>query len=494
MSDTAAIDFESRMLIDGRLTDGGAGRFPVVDPATEHVLGEVADASAADMRRAIAAARRAFDRTDWATDRALRRRCLEQLQEALENDREALREELIAEAGCPRSITFGPQLDAPLADAVKVPAALIDEYPWETDLGDMFVAVTGRRTKRLVWREPVGVVGAIVPWNFPFEVSIHKLAQALAAGNTVVLKPAPDTPFNATRIGRLIAENTDFPAGVVNIVTASDHLVGEELTLSPDVDLISFTGSTAVGQRIMEKGAATMKRLFLELGGKSASIVLDDANFGEALLLGIAPCLHAGQGCANPTRLLLPRTRYAEGVEFLEAMYRGIEPGDPQDPATLCGPVISARQRDRIRGYIDAGVAEGARLVVGGNAAPNPSDRGFWVRPTLFADVDNGMTIAQEEIFGPVLTVIAFDDDDDAVRIANDSRYGLAGNVMSASFERSMAVARRVRAGFIGVNGGAAYGADVPFGGYKFSGVGRQNGVAGFDQYTEIKSIGYPVD
>jgi aldehyde dehydrogenase (NAD+) len=421
-----------------------------------------------------------------------RKRCLEQLQAALEAEREKLREELILEAGCPRALTLGPQLDAPLADAIAFPAKLIDDYPWATDLGDTFVALTGKQTTRKVWREPVGVVGAIVPWNFPFEVSIHKLAQALATGNTVVLKPAPDTPFNATRIGRLIVQSTDIPSGVVNVVTASDHLVGEELTLSPKVDLISFTGSTAVGKRIMEKGAATMKRLFLELGGKSATIVLEDADFSTACLLGIAPCVHAGQGCAIPTRMLLPRSRYDEGIAILEAIYKGIAPGDPQNPGTLCGPLISAKQRERVRGYIQKGIDEGAKLLVGGIDSPAGLDKGFWVKPTLFVDVDNAMTIAQEEIFGPVLAVIPYDDEAHAIRIANDSIYGLAGNVMSGSLERALAVARRLRAGFIGLNGTAAYGADAPFGGYKASGVGRQNGTAGFDQYTEIKSVAYP--
>jgi acyl-CoA reductase-like NAD-dependent aldehyde dehydrogenase len=493
MSDEPSARFESRMLIDGELVAGEAGTFAVLNPATEEVLGEVADASRADMRRAIAAARRAFDETGWSTDRPLRKRCLEQLHAALVAEKEELREELILEVGCPRMVTHGPQLDAPLADALTYPAKLIDEYPWETDLGDAFVSLTGKLTGRKLLREPVGVVGAIVPWNFPFEVSIHKLAQALATGNTLVLKPAPDTPFNATRLGRLILESTDIPAGVVNVVTASDHLVGEELTLSPYVDLISFTGSTAVGKRIMEKGAATLKRLFLELGGKSATIVLDDANLAAACLIGLGPCMHAGQGCAMPTRLLLPRSRHAEGVAILEAMYKGIVPGDPQDPGTLCGPVISAKQRERVLGYIRKGIAEGARLVVGGTDAPAGRDRGFWVRPTLFADVDNAMTIAQEEIFGPVLVVIPYEDEEDAIRIANDSVYGLAGNVFSSSPERSMAVARRLRAGFIGVDGCAAYGADAPFGGYKASGIGRQNGIAGFDQYTELKTIGYPV-
>ncbi len=492
MTDTEKVRFESRMLIDGKLVDGQAGTFTNINPATEEVLGEVADASKADMHRAIDAARRTFDETDWSTNHVLRKRCLEQFQEALEAERETLREELILEVGCPRAITFGPQLDAPLADALTFPAKLIDEYPWETDLGDTMVSLTGQMTTRKIWREPVGVVGAIVPWNFPFEVTIHKLAQALATGNTVVLKPAPDTPFNATRLGRLMTESTDIPDGVVNVVTASDHFVGEELTLSPKVDLISFTGSTVVGRRIMEKGASTMKRLFLELGGKSATIVLEDADFALACAIGIAPCMHAGQGCANPTRLLLPRSRYDEGVAILKGMYESVSPGDPQDSGTLCGPVISDKQRKRVLGYIQKGIDEGATCLVGGTDAPAGFDKGFWVRPTLFVDVDNSMTIAQEEIFGPVLAVIPFDDEEDAIRIANDSAYGLAGNVMSGSLEHSLAVARRLRAGFIGVQGAAPYGADTPFGGYKASGIGRQNGIAGFDQYTQIKSVGYP--
>ncbi|MUL67929.1 aldehyde dehydrogenase [Mycobacterium sp. CBMA 234] len=483
---------ESRMLIDGKLVDGEAGTFANINPATEDVIGEVADASPAGMVRAIDAARRAFDETDWSTNLELRKRCLQQLNDALEGEKEALREELILEAGAPRAITYGPQLDAPLSDALKYPIQLMDEYAWETNLGDAFVALTGQMTTRKVWREPVGVVGAITPWNFPFEVSIHKLAQALATGNTVILKPAPDTPFHATRLGRLIAESTDIPAGVVNVVTASDHLVGEELTLSPKVDMISFTGSTPVGRRIMEKGAATMKRLFLELGGKSATIVLEDADFGLACAIGIAPCMHAGQGCANPTRMLLPRSRYDEGVAILKAIYENVAPGDPQDAATLCGPVISAKQRDRVLGYIQKGIDEGATCLVGGTEPPAEFGKGFWVRPTLFVDVDNSMTIAQEEIFGPVLAVIPFDDEEDAIRIANESVYGLAGNVMSGSVEHSVAVARRLRAGFVGLNGTSAYGAEAPFGGYKASGVGRQNGTAGFDQYTEIKSVSYP--
>ncbi len=494
MADTPKAPFESRMLIDGKLVDGEAGTFTNINPANEDVLGEVGDASAADMNRAIDAARRSFDETDWSTNHQLRKRCLEQLHEAIEGELEELREELIREVGCPRAVTYGAQLDAPLQDGLKYPARLIETFPWETDLGNAFVSLTGRNTRRKVWHEPVGVVGAIVPWNFPFEVTINKLAQALATGNTVILKPAPNTPFNATRLGRLIAEKTDIPAGVVNVVTASDHFVGEELTLSPKVDMISFTGSTVVGKRIMEKGAATMKRLFLELGGKSATIVLEDADFNTACLIGIGPLMHAGQGCAAPTRLLLPRSRYDEGVAILKGIYENIAAGDPQDPGTLCGPVISGKQQERILGYIQKGVDEGATMLVGSTKAPKEFDKGFWVSPTLFTDVDNSMTIAQEEIFGPVLAVIPYEDEEDAIRIANDSVYGLAGNVMSSSLDRSLAVARRLRAGFIGLNGTAGYGADVPFGGYKDSGVGRQNGVEGFHQYMEVKSVSYPAD
>src|ERR1700752_2399501 len=494
MTDTATVRFEQKMMIDGKLVDGEAGTFTNINPATEEVLGEVADASKADMHRAIDAARRAFDETDWATKKELRKRCLLPWHEGPQEEKEELREELILEAGSPRAITFGPQLDAPLEDALKFPVRLIDEYCWETDLGDAVASLTGQNTTRKVWREPVGVVGAFRPWTFPSEVPIHKLGQALGTGNTMVLKPAPNTPYNATRIGRLIAEQTDIPPGVVNVVTASDHFVGEELTLSPKVDMISFTGSTVVGKRIMEKGAATMKRLFLELGGKWATIVLEAADFNTAGLIGIGPLMHAGQGCAAPTRMLLPRSRYDEGVAILKGIYENIAAGDPQDPGTLCGPVISGKQQERILGYIRTGVDEGATMLVGSTEGPKAFDKGFWLSPKLFTDVDNSMTIAQEEIFGPVLVVIPYEDEDDAVRIANDSVYGLAGNVMSSSLDRSLAVARRLRAGFIGLNGTAGYGADVPFGGYKDSGVGRQNGIEGFHQYMEVKSVSYPAD
>ncbi|MFI5040862.1 MAG: aldehyde dehydrogenase family protein [Acidimicrobiales bacterium] len=489
MSDTPGFVGETRMLIDGELVEAQSGKcFENVNPATEEVLGEVADASPADMQRAIEAARRAFDETDWSTNHALRTRCLEQLQEALESEREQLREELIAEVGCPRMLTYSAQLDAPLEDGLRYPAKLIEEFPWERSLpnGSMF----GMTSARAVWKEPMGVVGSIVPWNYPFEVTINKIGQVLATGNSTVLKPAPDTPWNATRLGRLVAERTDIPAGVFYVVTSSDHLVGEELTLSPLVDMISFTGSTVTGKRIMEKGAATLKRVFLELGGKSAMIVLDDADLASVIPAGAMVCMHGGQGCAMQTRMLVPRSRYDESVELISGAMAAVSYGDPQDAAMFMGPLISAKQRDRVLGYIEKGQQEGAKLVLGGGR-PAHLPKGWFVQPTLFVDVDNSMTIAQEEIFGPVLCVIPYEDDADAVRIANDSTYGLSGGVFSASEERATAIARRVRTGSIGINGGLWYGADSPYGGYKTSGIGRQNGLEGFEQYLETKAVAW---
>ena len=487
---SATAQGEVRMLIGGALVEARSGRtFDNVNPATEQVLGPVADGGSEDMDLAIAAARQAFDDTDWATDRAFRQRCLRQLHEAIVGEQELMRAELVAEVGCPVIITYGPQLDAPLADGLLWPARAIDDFEWERDLptGEAF----GMRSWRKVLKEPAGVVGAIVPWNFPFEVTLQKLGQSLATGNTLVLKPAPDTPWNATRIGRLVAEQTDIPAGVVNVVTTSDNAVAEQLVVDPRVDLISFTGSTAVGRHIMAMGAPTMKRFFLELGGKSAHIVLDDADFASVVPSGAFVCMHAGQGCAMLTRLLVPRSRYDESIELLEGGFAGMTVGDPTDPGVFQGPQISAKQRDRVLGYIDKGVEEGARVVLGGGRPAN-LPKGWYVEPTLFADVTNDMTIAREEIFGPVLVVIPFDDDADAVRIANDNIYGLSGMVSSGSEERAIAVAKQIRAGTVGVNGGVFYGADAPFGGYKASGYGRQNGLEGLEQYLETKTLSGP--
>lgn len=477
------------MLIDGVLTDAASGaRYDNVNPATEEVIGETADAGRPDMDRAIAVARNAFDQGTWAADREFRQHCLRQLHEALQQEKEAFRAEVVAEAGSPISITYMAQIDWPLADGIGYPAELIDEFEWERALPDteLFGVVSHRR----VAKEPIGVVAAIVPWNFPVEVAINKIGPALATGNTVILKPAPDTPWGATRIGRLVAERTDIPAGVFNVVTTSDNRIAEQLLVDPRVDMVSFTGSTGVGKRIVELSAATLKRTFLELGGKNAMVVLDDADFGAVIPQSMIACMHAGQGCALPSRLLVPRNRYAEAVEIATATFGGISCGDPTDPATFAGPLINARQRERVLGYIEKGKQEGARITVGGGR-PAQLSKGYFVQPTVFADVDNTMTIAREEIFGPVLAIIPFDDDSDAIRIANDSLYGLSGSVWGADPERVDAVARGIRAGTLMVNGGMFYGADSPYGGYKQSGLGRQNGREGFEQYLQTKSIGF---
>ncbi|MEY2438335.1 MAG: aldehyde dehydrogenase [Acidimicrobiaceae bacterium] len=481
---------ERRMLIDGELVAATNGRtYENIDPATEQAIGVTADASVDDIDRAIAAARRSFDETAWATDHELRARCIRQLAEALDADREVLREVIVHEAGCPVLLTSIVQVDKPI-DSIAWWADMATSYEYDTHLPDS--EFYGARNRREVWREPIGVVAAITAWNYPLFLHLAKLGPALAAGCTVVLKPPPDTPWSATHIGRLIAERTDIPAGVVNIVTAADPVAGEQLTTDPRVDMISFTGSAATGRRIMVAAAPTLKKLALELGGKSAMIALDDSDVATAAMMsGLGMCTHAGQGCAMTTRLLVPRSRYEEAVESAVAGMASVKVGDPTDPEVLQGPQISDRQRERVLSYIDKGVADGGRIACGGGR-PADLERGYYVESTVVADVDNSSTIAQEEIFGPVLVVLPFDGDDDAVRIANDSIYGLSGAVVSADEDRAIAVARKIRTGSMSVNGGQWFGVDTPFGGAKQSGVGRENGIEGFEEFLEIKAIGLP--
>jgi aldehyde dehydrogenase (NAD+) len=475
------------LLLDGRLTpSSGGGAFETIDPANEDVLGTAADGTPADMDRAIGAARRAFDETSWAADPAFRVRCLRQLREAMRRRSDELRELTIREVGAPRFLTFGGQLDAPVDDLGWF-AGLAESYEWERDLGR--AEPMGMPSHRRIRREAVGVVGAITPWNFPHQINLAKLGPALAAGNTVVLKPAPDTPWCAAVLGEIIAAETDIPPGVVNVVTSSDHGLGAQLVEDPRVDLVTFTGSTATGRTVMASAAATLKRVFLELGGKSAFLVLDDADLkaacSYAAFSGIA---HAGQGCAITTRILVPRARYDEAVEITARSLAKLGAGDPDDDRTICGPVISARQRDRIEGYLRLAVEEGGSFACGGGR-PAGRDKGFWIEPTLVTGLTNDSRTAREEIFGPVLVIMPHDGDDDAVRIANDSPYGLSGAVHGGDLERARAVAGRLRTGTVSVNGGVWYSADVPFGGYKQSGIGREMGVAGFEEYLETKAI-----
>jgi len=479
---------ETRNLIDGRLVPASNGAtFENVNPATGAAVGTCADGTKDDMEAAIAAARRAFDTTDWATNHALRARCVRQLYEALKAEKEQLRTIVVHEAGACVSLTGFMHVDEPI-EGMAYWAEKSASYPYEQAMSE--VPFMGQPQRRLLRREAVGVVGAITPWNVPLYLNIAKIGPALAAGCTVVLKPAPDTPWSATHLGKL-AQQTDLPPGVLNIVASSDHGLGEMLSTDPRVDLVTFTGSTATGRRVMERASATVKKVFLELGGKSANIVLDDADFAKVLPGTAMTCVHGGQGCAITTRLLLPRSRYAEGVAIVKAAFEGWRYGDPTDPSVLQGPQISRRQQERVLGYIEKGKQEGARCLVGGGV-PKHLPKGFFVEPTLFVDVDPASTLAQEEIFGPVLVVIPHDGDEDAVRIANQSIYGLSGAVHSASEERALAVARRVRTGTISVNGGQWFHVDSPFGGYKQSGVGRENGLAGFEEYLETKVIALP--
>jgi aldehyde dehydrogenase (NAD+) len=479
-------DRESRLLIDGKLVTGSAGTFETVNPATEEVLGVAANADQADMSAAIGAARAAFDDSDWSTNTELRVRCLRQLREALQANVEELRELTISEVGAPRMLTSGAQLEGPIDDLAFC-ADTADSYQWRTELG--YATPQGIPTNRTVAREAVGVVGAITPWNFPHQINLAKVGPALAAGNTLILKPAPDTPWAAAVLGEIVTEHTDFPPGVFNIVTSDDHGVGALLSKDPRVDMVSFTGSTNTGRAVMADAAVTIKKVFLELGGKSAFLVLDDADLGGACAMAaFTVAMHAGQGCAITTRLVVPRAQYDAAVEAAAATLGGIKPGDPNSKRTVCGPVISARQRDRIQGYLDSAIAEGGRFACGGGR-PADLDTGYFIEPTVIAGLDNSARVSREEIFGPVLTVIAHDGDDDAVRIANDSPYGLSGTVFSGDDARAQAVASRLRVGTVNVNGGVWYSADAPFGGYKQSGIGREMGVAGFEEYLETKLI-----
>jgi aldehyde dehydrogenase (NAD+) len=480
---------ETRNLIDGRLVEASSGAtFDNVNPATEEVIGVCADGTKEDMDAAIAAARRAFDETGWSADPVFRAKCLRQFHAALEEAKEDLRKIVVGEAGSPVLLTHHVQVNA-FIDAMPYFADLAEHYEYERPMKE--IHFMGLPQRRILRREAAGVVGAITPWNFPLYLNLCKLGPALAAGCSIVLKPPPDTPWSATTLGRLIAEKTEIPPGIVNVVASSDHSIGEQLTTDPRVDLVTFTGSTATGRRIMECAAGTVKKVFLELGGKSAHVVLDDAPFESALGMAGTVCTHGGQGCAITTRMLLPRARYKEGVALVKRAFENVPYGDPTDPSRLQGPQISKKQQERVLAYIEKGKQEGAKCIVGGGV-PAHLPKGYYVEPTLFIDVDPASTIAQEEIFGPVLCIIPFEDDDDAVRIANDSIYGLSGAVSSASEERALAVARRIRTGTISVNGGMWFNEDTPFGGYKQSGIGRENGLLGFEEYLETKAIGLP--
>jgi aldehyde dehydrogenase (NAD+) len=477
------------MLIGGELVPATGGRtFGNVNPATEQVIGTAPEADPADMERAIAAARRAFDGTDWPTDIALRRRCLVQLRDALRANVETLRTLLVAESGIPVGVTSGVPLEEPITYLDHY-IGLLDSYEFERTLPTK--SIMGMPTDRIIRREAAGVVAAITPWNHPFYLNICKVGAALAAGCTVVLKPAPDTPWMALALGAIAAEHTDIPAGVLNVVTTSDTSVAQILASHPDVDAVTLTGSTATGRKVMGAAADTVKRVTLELGGKSAAVLLDDFDLSAAVpALAGGVCFHAGQGCVSLTRLLVPRSRLDEAVDLAAQGMAHVPWGDPTDPGNIMGPVVNAAQRARVLGYYEIAAKDG-RVVVGGR----PTDRfqcGYYVEPTLIADVDPSSRVVQEEIFGPALVIQSFESDDDAVRLADGTDFGLGAAVFSADPARAMAMARRFRTGTVGVNGGQWFDVESPFGGYKQSGLGREWGTEGLEDFLETKTIAFP--
>ncbi|MFT4011850.1 MAG: aldehyde dehydrogenase family protein [Paracoccus sp. (in: a-proteobacteria)] len=479
---------EHRLLIDGELLHAEGGRvFENENPATEEIAGTAPDASAADAERAVLAARRAFDATDWSRDAAFRRAVITRFAELLQDRLEDIRPALIAESGMPVGFAKMLGVDPAIPNLLRYLDMADQIHGREIPPATIF----GRNVRRQVRREAVGVVVAITPWNVPFELNLRKVGQALVTGNTVVLKPAPQTPWSATLIAEA-AVQAGFPPGVLNILTTADNAVAGALTAHPAVDQITFTGSTETGRRIMATAAATVKRVGLELGGKSPAILLDDAPAFEATVKGIAGgvCTIAGQGCTLLTRLLVPRARMDEAAQIAADAVAAVRYGDPTDPTVSMGPLVNAAQRERVLGYMEAGKRE-ARLIAGGGRAEQ-FERGYFVQPTIFADVPPDAVIAKEEIFGPVLSIIAHDGDDDAIRIANDSIFGLSSAVFGTDPARIEHVTGRLRAGIVTVNGAPWFDVASPFGGYKQSGLGREFGHEGLEEFTEIKTVALP--
>ena len=462
--------------IDGSwVPSTGSGAIDVINPASEEVIGRVADGTPEDVDRAVAAARAAFP--SWsATSVDERAKFLTRIQEGLTARHDEMARTIVNEMGSPAKFATQVQAGLPIAVLGSI-AALLPSYPFEEEIGNS-----------LVVREPIGVVGAITPWNYPLHQVVAKVGPALGAGCTIVLKPSEVAPLSAILFAEIIDE-VGLPPGVFNLVLGTGPVVGEAIASHPDIDMVSFTGSTRAGRRVSELVAGTIKRVALELGGKSANVILADADLEKAVKVGIANCfINGGQTCTAQTRMLVDRARYDDALELARQVAEGYTVGSPDDDATRIGPLVSAAQRERVRGYIEKGVAEGARVVTGGAEPPDGLDRGFYVRPTVFADVNPTMTIAQEEIFGPVLSVIPYDDEDDALRIANDSAYGLSGAVWAGDPERALAFAKRMRTGQVEVNGGR-FNPMAPFGGYKQSGNGRELGRFGLEEFLEVKSL-----
>jgi len=470
------MEVRDRIYIGGAwVPSSGAGVHEVIDSNTEEVFGKVPEGTADDVDRAVAAAAEAFPA--WsATAVEERAKLLNRIADGLGARTAEIAATISREVGMPVSLSAPIQVG--LAQGAFADAAQqVGDLAWEEEIGNS-----------LVVREPVGVVGAITPWNYPLYQIALKVAPAIAAGCTVVLKPSEVAPLNAFALAEIVDE-AGLPPGVFNLVIGPGVIVGEAIASHPQVDMVSFTGSTRAGKRVMQLAADSVKKVSLELGGKSANVILEDADLDVAIPSGIFACfLNSGQTCSALTRMIVPRSRLAEVEEKAAAAAAGFPPGDAFDAGTMLGPLVSAAQRDRVRGFIEKGIDEGAKLVSGGAEPPEGLDKGYFVQPTVFSEVTSDMTIAQEEIFGPVLSILPFDTEEEAVRIANDSMYGLAGSVWSGDAAHAEQVARKMRTGQVDINGGA-FNPSAPFGGYKQSGVGRERGKYGLEEFLEVKSL-----
>jgi aldehyde dehydrogenase (NAD+) len=465
-----------KLYIDGAwVAPAGSDVLEVFDSTTEDVFATVPAGTRDDIDRAVQAAARAFP--SWSAmapkDRGA---LLQKVADALQARSDELADTITHEVGMARSLTDMLQVGLPIGEFAGN-ADRAATYAWQEEVGNS-----------LVLKEPVGIVGAITPWNFPLYQIALKVAPALAAGCTVVLKPSEVAPINAFILTEVI-DAAGIPKGVFNLVTGLGPIVGEALAEHPLVDKVSFTGSTRAGKRVMELCAQSLKRVSLEMGGKSANIILEDADLAAAIPAGVFGCyLNSGQTCSAPTRMLVPRSKLSEVEELARNAAEGFATGDPNEPTTLLGPLVSSVQRDKVRTLIKKGIDEGATLVTGGADAPEGLDKGYFIRPTVFSNVTNDMTIAREEIFGPVLSIIPYDTEEEAIEIANDTQYGLAGAVWGGTKEHAIEVAQRLRTGQVDVNG-ADFNPLAPFGGYKQSGIGRERGAFGFEEFVEIKAI-----